>query len=146
MQKLSAFFLCLVLMSVPAAADEAAEVEIKSVIESCYVNGAFNDLDADAMREGFHEDFAIFGVDGEKLSKYPIATWASGVEKRKADPEFDPAQNVWEHEFAMLDVTDGSAMAKVELSHEGKHVYTDYLLLLKFDSGWRIVAKVYTKH
>ena len=31
-------------------------------------------------------------------------------------------------------------------SHEGKHVYTDYLSLLKFDSGWRIVAKVYHSH
>ena len=146
MRKLILFVLSLMVLALPASADEAAEAEIKSLIETCYVNGAFNDLDADAMRKGFHEDFAIFGADGEKISKYPIDAWASGVEKRKADPEFDSSQNVWEHEFAMVDVTDGSAMAKVELSHEGKHVYTDYLLLLKFDSGWRIVAKVYTKH
>ncbi|MEL1229541.1 MAG: nuclear transport factor 2 family protein [Candidatus Neomarinimicrobiota bacterium] len=25
-------------------------------------------------------------------------------------------------------------------------VYTDYLLLSKFDSGWKIVAKVYHRH
>ena len=146
MRKLILFVLSLMVLALPASADEAAEAEIKSLIETCYVNGAFNDLDADAMRKGFHEDFAIFGADGEKISKYSIEAWASGVEKRKADPEFDPSQNVWEHEFAMVDVTDDSAMAKVELSHEGRHVYTDYLLLLKFESGWRVVAKVYTKH
>ena len=46
----------------------------------------------------------------------------------------------------MIDVTGGVAMVKVELSQEGELVYTDYLSLIKFDSGWRIVAKVYHKH
>ena len=134
------------MITVPAAfADEVdeARAEIQSVIETSYINGAFNGLDADAMRAGFHEDFAIFSADGEKIRKYPISTWADGVEKRQTDPQFDAAANVWEHEFALIDVTGGSAMAKVELSREGKLVYSDYLLLLKFESGWRIVAKVY---
>jgi hypothetical protein len=127
-----------------ASADDVAD--IKSMIEESYVKGAFNGLDPDAMRRGFHEDFAIFWAEGEQIGKYPIETWAANTEKQKADPEFDPADNVWSHEFAAVDVTEGPAMVKLELSHEGKHVYTDYLLLLKFESGWRIVSKVYTKH
>jgi ketosteroid isomerase-like protein len=138
------FALVMTLVTTPALADDVAE--IKALIDASYVHGAFNELDADAMRNGFHEDFAIFSADGENIKKYPIATWAEGVEKRKADPEFDAAKNVWAHEYAMIDVTGGSAMVKIELSHEGEHVYTDYLSLLKFESGWRIVAKVYTKH
>ena len=62
------------------------------------------------------------------------------------DPEFDPAKNRWEHKLPSIDVTGGVASVKVELSREGKLVYTDYLSLIKFDSGWRIVAKVYHKH
>ena len=130
-------------------ADEKASEEVKTVkalIEKAYVNGAFNGLDADAMRAGFHEDFAIFSAKGEAISKYPIGVWADGVAKRKADPEFDAAKNVWSHNFASVDVTGGAASVKIELSHDGKHVYTDYLSLLKFESGWRIVAKVYHKH
>ncbi|MCB9287636.1 MAG: nuclear transport factor 2 family protein [Lewinellaceae bacterium] len=123
-----------------------AEKEVKELILKSYVNGAFNALNPDAMRSGFHPDFAIFSADGENIRKYPIATWADGVEKRKNDPEFDPAANKWEHKFASVDVTGGSAAVKIELFHEGKHVYTDYLSLLKFDSGWKIVAKVYHKH
>ena len=123
-----------------------AEEEVKELILKSYINGAFNALNPDAMRSGFHPDFAIFSADGEKIRKYPIATWADGVEKRKNDPEFDPTQNKWEHNFASVDVTGGSAAVKIELFHEGKHVYTDYLSLLKFDSGWKIVAKVYHKH
>ncbi|MCB9298783.1 MAG: nuclear transport factor 2 family protein [Lewinellaceae bacterium] len=123
-----------------------AEEEVKELILKSYINGAFNALDPEAMRAGFHPDFAIFSADGENISKYPIAAWADGVEKKKNDPNFDPAKNKWEHNFASVDVTGGSAAVKVELFHEGKHVFTDYLSLLKFDSGWKIVAKVYHKH
>ena len=69
-----------------------------------------------------------------------------GVEKRKMTSEFDASKNKWEHKFAIVDVTGGSASAKIELFKDGKQVYTDYLSLLKFDSGWKIVAKVYHKH
>ena len=123
-----------------------AEKEVKELVLKAYVNVAFNDLNPEAMRAGFHPDFAIFSPDGENISKYPIADWVAGTEKRKNDPKFDPAKNVWTHNFASVDVTGGAAAVKIELSNKGKHVYTDYLSLLKFDSGWKIVAKVYHKH
>ena len=126
--------------------ETAAEKEVKDLILKSYVHGAFNELNPDAMRKGFHPDFAIFSADGESIKRYPIDVWANGVEKRKNKADFDPAKNKWEHNFAAVDVTGGSASVKIELSHKGKHVYTDYLSLLKFDSGWKIVAKVYHKH
>ncbi len=126
--------------------NQEAEKEVKEVILKSYVNGAFNALDPEAMRNGFHPDFAIFSAKGEDIGKYPIAKWAAGAEKRKNNPEFDPAKNIWTHNFVSVDVTGGSAAVKIELSHKDKHVYTDYLSLLKFDSGWRIVAKVYHEH
>lgn len=125
---------------------DAAKQEVQSLIESAYINGAFNKLDTKSMKAGFHPDFAIFSAKGEEIRKYPIATWIEGIEKRKANENFDPSKYKWEHNFASIDVTGGAATAKVELFKEGKHVYTDYLSLLKFDSGWKIVAKVYHKH
>jgi hypothetical protein len=98
------------------------------------------------MTSGFHPDFAIFSADGENIKRYPIGEWVAGVEKRKADPEFDPAKNVWEHKLPVIEVTGGAASVKVELYRDGTLVFTDYLSLLRFDSGWRIVAKVYHKH
>lgn len=126
--------------------NETAETEIKELIETAYVHGAFNELNPEAMANGFHKDFAIFSAKGEELSRYEIADWVAGVKKRKGSEGFDPKNNVWEHKFAIVDVTSNSAIAKVELSNGGKHIYTDYLSLLKFDTGWKIVAKVYTKH
>jgi hypothetical protein len=119
---------------------------VKKVILDGYINGAFNGLDADAMRATFHEEFAIYSPKGEEIGKYPIGTWADGVAKRKAKDDFDPANNKWEHTFVSVDVTGSAAAVKVTLSRNGKHIYTDYLSLLKFESGWRIVAKVYHQH
>lgn len=127
-------------------AEEESMKEVKEVVVSSYINGAFNDLDYASMANGFHEDFAIFSADGEKLSRYEIEDWVAGVKKRKQSPDFDRAKNDWDYKLPMIDVTGTSAMVKVELSKNGKHVYTDYLSLLKFESGWKIVGKVYTKH
>jgi hypothetical protein len=124
-----------------------AENEVKALVEKAYVNGAFNGLDADAMRAGFHEDFAIYSPQGDAISKYPIKVWADGVDKRKKSgyDASDP-KNKWEHKFVMVDATGHAAQVKIELYNQDKHVYTDYLSLLKFDNGWRIVAKVYQQH
>ncbi len=127
--------------------DEAAMEEVKELVFNAYINGAFNELDVDAMRKGFHEDFAIYSPKGEAISKYPIKAWADGVAKRKANNyNAKDLKNKWEHNFAAVDVTGHAAQVKVELHNQGKHVYTDYLSLLKFESGWRIVAKVYQEH
>lgn len=122
------------------------EEAIKETILTGYVHGAFNELDPDAMGKTFHEEFAIFSTDGQNLRRYPIAVWRENVTNQKNDPNFDPANNVWEHKFSEVDVSGNSAMVKLELYNEGEHVYTDYLSLLKFDDGWKIVAKVYYRH
>jgi len=41
-----------------------------------------------------------------------------------------------------VDISGDAAIVKVELTHEDEHVYTDYLSLLKFESGCKIVGKV----
>ncbi|MCG8606119.1 nuclear transport factor 2 family protein [bacterium] len=125
---------------------DAAREDVQSLIESAYLNGAFNDLNTEAMKQGFHSEFAIFSAKGEELQKYPIATWIDRIEKRKAKPDFDPNSSKWDYKFSQIDITGGSAAAKIELFKDSELVYTDYLSLLKFDSGWKIVAKVYHKH
>lgn len=137
----------LALFSFKAIEGVESENDVREVVLKAYVNGAFNELDAESMENGFHGDFAIFSADGEEIRKYPIAQWLEGVRKRRSN-NYDPKdeKNVWKHNLASVDVTGGAAQVKVELFNQGKHVYTDYLSLLKFESGWKIVAKVYHKH
>jgi hypothetical protein len=118
--------------------------EVKSLIESAYLNGAFNDLDTASMKMGFHPVFKIHGVKEGELMAYPIADWIESIEKKKASPDYTPKK--WDYKFAYVDVTGIAASAKIELSKDGKHVYTDYLSLLKFEDGWKITDKVYYRH
>ena len=130
--------------SVPARADDKTDIE--TIIKASYFNGAFNDLDTQAMRQGFHPEFAIFSADGEDLSRYPIDAWIKGIEKRKQDPKYDSSKAKMDCKIVSLDVTGGAAAAKIEISKDGRLVYTDYLSLLKFADGWKITAKVYQAH
>ncbi len=129
--------------------DKANENEeaVKDLVMKAYINGAFNKLDAESMEKGFHKDFAIYSPKGTEISKYPIADWVEGVKKRRAD-NYDPIaeKNKWEHKFAAVDVTGHAAQVKVQLYNQGKHVFTDYLSLLRFEDDWKIVAKVYYRH
>jgi hypothetical protein len=143
---------CVLILGAAAAAfveseADVARNEIEALIEASYVNGAFNDLDTKSMREGFHSVFKIHGVgDDGKLSTYPIDEWIAGIEKRKAAPDFDPKDQKWEHRFTLIDVTGVAAVAKIELFKNKKHVFTDYLSLLKLGDGWKITDKVYHRH
>ena len=74
----------------------------------------------------------------------PIDDWIAGIEKRKASPDYKPEK--WDYRFVFIDVTESAAVAKIELSKDSKHIFTDYLSLLKFDEGWKITDKVYHRH
>ena len=125
---------------------DADRAVVEQDIQNAYFNGAFNELDTRSMEKGFHPEFAIFSAKGNELGRYPIAAWIQGIEKKKKDPNFDPKKAAMDCKIVNLDVTGGCASAKVELHKEGKLIYTDYLSLLRFDDGWKIVAKVYHRH
>jgi hypothetical protein len=128
------------------SAADSEKNEIEKVVKDCYFNGAFNGLDYRAMEKGFHGDFAIFSANGNELSRYEIADWVAGVKKRSNDPGYDKSEAQMDCRIASIDITGGAAAVKVEMSKNGKMIYTDYLSLLKFDEGWKIAAKVYHHH
>lgn len=144
---LSVGILALAVVATTAYVYANADMEkdaVKGLIKSAYLNGAFNDLDTKSMAKGFHPVFEIHGVRDGELSQYPIADWIKSIEKRKASPDYKAEK--WDYKFAYVDVTGVAASAKIELSKDGTHVYTDYLSLLKLKDGWKITDKVYVKH
>lgn len=127
--------------------DEYEVNAVKELLLNCYINGAFNKRDLDAMRRGFHEDFAIFSAEGNALGKFHLKDWLAKLQK-SLDEGYDRTdpKNKWEHKFVYINVTGVCAHVKLELYNEGVHIYTDFVSLLKFDSGWRIAAKIYNQH
>ena len=147
-----AIFLGIAVLSVFATAvvsseSDVTKQEVQLTIETAYINGAFNDLDTEAMKNGFHPSFRLHGVrDDGTLSQWRIDDWIESIETKKKKSDFDPEDQKWDHKIAFIDATGPAAIAKIELFKEGQHVYTDYLSLMKLADGWTITDKVYYRH
>ena len=67
------------------------------------------------------------------------------IGKRKAEGQCPPEEKT-RFEYPLIDITGNTAMVKIHFMRGDKHIYTDYLLLLKFSEGWRITDKIYFTH
>jgi hypothetical protein len=125
------------------AADPAEVNAVKAVVMSAYVEGVHRQGDPALMRAGFHPDFRMYTLRDGKVGIVTLDEWAErigkGAKERKAAPKV-------EANFTQVDVTGSAAVARVELTRDGKHVFTDYLSLYKLPEGWRIVAKIFQAH
>jgi ketosteroid isomerase-like protein len=119
------------------------EEAIKAFIQTAYVDGLMNLGDLEKTRAGFHPDFVLLGLQDGKLTRFPIADWIASAEKRKAQSQKPPLVTC---KFVQVDVTGNAAAVKLELSREGKHIFTDYLSLYRFPDGWKVVGKIYHQH
>jgi hypothetical protein len=148
------FFSCLIVMllfaSLLMSGDEDIEKDktaIKKVILSAYRDGIVNVGDVEAIKNGFHPEFNLLGLNKEKTEiwKLPIADWIKGVEKRKAEGKYPPEENA-SFKFLIVDVVGNAGFAKIEFYRGDKLAYTDFLSLYKFKDGWKLVAKIYNEH
>lgn len=122
------------------------DVSIRKLISTAYINGAFNKQNIDDMKSGFHRDFAIFYGNGNAMERYEIETWISDTKTQKTKEGFTPQSVSIASKLVSLDITGNSAAAKLELYRDGNLIYTDYLLFIRFDEGWKIAGKVYHSH
>jgi ketosteroid isomerase-like protein len=127
-----------------AATDEAENKAVIQVINDAYINGVHAKPDPAAMRRGFHPDFKMLVLTDGKMTGVTLDEWASRVEKSAANP--NAARPAIKAEFPQVSVTGNTASVRVEVYRDGKHTFTDYLLLYKFADGWKIVSKAYYTH
>ena len=122
------------------------EAGIKVVIQSAYIDGIHNLGSIEAVRNGFHPGFNLLIKNKDnQLQELPIYTWIETTEKRKAENPDGPSEKTTV-EFLNIDITGDAAVAKIDLFKTGKRIFTDYLMLYKFEDRWRIVGKIYYKH
>ncbi|TPN88001.1 nuclear transport factor 2 family protein [Aquimarina algicola] len=124
---------------------EMEETKIRNLIEKCYLNGALNDMNTEAMYEGYHSDFAIFYAEGKELKKLPLNAWVKMVDDFKKNSENNELRK-FEYEFIQIDVNETTAYVKLKLLRNKTLVFTDLLTLLKFENQWKIVTKIYHSH
>ncbi|MCF8373921.1 MAG: nuclear transport factor 2 family protein [Bacteroidales bacterium] len=123
------------------------EEAIKKVIQTAYVEGLQNEGDIDKIDSGIHPGFNLLGIDkGDEMWKLSIADWKkSTVEKREKGQLPRTGDDMVSVQFKSIDITGTAAVAKIEFNVGKKLVYVDYISLYKFESGWKMVNKIYTK-
>ena len=135
---------CAIFVPLVAGAASAADGDraaIESVIKTAYVEGVHVKGDPALMRKGFHPDFRMFVLRDGALTTLTLDEWAGRIEKG-ARERTGPAPQI-RAEFPLVEVTNGAAVARVEIHRDGKHIFTDYLSLYRFADGWKIVGKIF---
>lgn len=144
MRSLMAVLMVLLFSATSTAATEAEKKAVTQVVTDAYINGVHAKPDAAAMRKGFHSDFRMLVLTDGKMSAVTLDEWAGRVEKSTANPS--ATQPAIKAEFPVVEVSGTAASVRVEVYRDGKHTFTDYLLLYKFADGWKIVSKAYYTH
>lgn len=125
------------------AQNETEKEVIKQVIQSGYVDGLLNYGDTEPTRNSFHPDFYISGLRDNQLTKYPLVEWIPRVEQARVEGK-TPTMKFYV-KFPIVEITEKAAMVQMDIFDKStdKQIFTDYLLLYKFDEGWKIVQKIY---
>ncbi len=138
---LLAFFVFLSVKIQAQENHETEKAEIKKVIVNSYVDGVFNKGDAAAIKKSWYYDCDIVvfqkGVWGS-IFKLPAYFFVERFENKPG-----PLRAGTTYEFTYVHVAGYAGIAVIEIFQEGKHIYTDFLNLYKFDEGWKIVTKTY---
>jgi ketosteroid isomerase-like protein len=144
MRTITLTLVALALATTAAASSDAEKNAVVQVITDAYINGVHARPDADAMRRGFHPDFRMLVLTDGKMTAVTLDEWAGRVAKSAANPK--AARPAIKAEFPQVEIAGAAASARVEVFRDGKHTFTDYLLLYKFADGWKIVSKTFHTH
>lgn len=116
---------------------------VKQVIEKAYIQGIHGNQDDETVKNGFHRDFAMLVLQDNALEKVMVDEWLARVRVMKTE---NPA--LWEaetrHAFDIVDVAGYAAVARLQVYKGAVHFSTDYMLLYKFEEGWKIVSKIFS--
>jgi len=121
--------------------NESETKAIKQVLVDAYIRGIFIDRNIELVKSGFHPDFSMHVLDNKQIIQASLDMWLQRLELDGTKNE-----NKIDHEFKFIDFTKNSAVAKVEIYENSKHIYTDYFSLYKFEKGWKIVSKIFASH
>jgi hypothetical protein len=129
-----------------AVAQSSEEDAVKQVVTSAYVEGIQNNGSIEDIRKGFHPGFAMIRMIDNEVKPLPIEEWITSIEKNRKEAKPETKAIRTEAKFIFTDITGTAATVKLELTRNGKKIFTDYIVLYKFTEGWRIVSKSFYRH
>ena len=90
--------------------------------------------DSAMVASSFHESWQLKYFDQNKFNIVTKSKYVVGYKKHAKSPN-------WSGRIVFIDITNSSAVAKVEIS-TSKLLFTDYFNLMKMNDVWLIVDKI----
>jgi hypothetical protein len=132
---LSLALVCIVAFQRVHAQTNPDEAAVRETVNH-YLHGLkFNDVES--LRKAFYPEAKLFWVKRDNtLGQLTQEDWYKGFASNAGQEEKGDLQ------ITAVEITGNAASVKVVEVYE-KSKYTDYLSLLKFAGGWKIVNKIY---
>ena len=112
--------------------------QIEATLQA-YLDGLY-EADAKKISQVFHECCHLFSVNDGKLGDQTRDAWLERVRQRAPGKESGLERKDW---IVTIDQSSpATAFAKVQCQLPPRY-FTDYLTLVKLESGWRIVSKTF---
>lgn len=115
-----------------------AQTELELITNTLmdYIEGTANG-EPDRLKRAFHPDLNLYTISADTLVARSGQKYISNFEEGKKYNRIG--------KIVAIDYENNAASAKIEVDMPGwKRVYTDYLLLLKYQGTWKIIHKSYT--
>jgi Putative lumazine-binding len=134
MKKIIIFLLCISVQQLYAQKETAFELINQTLLD--YIEGTANG-EPNRLKRAFHKDFNLYYVQNDSLKIWNGQDYMGGIK------EGQKANRIGR--VVSIDYTDNAATAKIEIDIPArKRLYTDYLILLKYEGQWKIIHKSFT--
>lgn len=109
--------------------------EVRAVLETYFRGQATGD--GSHFRPIFQPSANLYWIREGKYTERPSAEWMASYPGKPAADEAERRRRI-----ASIDITGNAAIAKL-VSESPMALVTDYMSLLKTESGWQVVAKTF---
>ncbi|WP_430907454.1 nuclear transport factor 2 family protein [Maribacter sp. 2-571] len=115
-----------------------AQSELHAITDTLmdYIEGTANG-EPERVKKAFHPELNLYSINKDSLKVWYGKAYIGGISKGKKSNRIG--------RIVSIDYENDAAMAKIEiLMPNAKRIYTDYLMLLKYQGNWKIIHKSYT--
>lgn len=115
-----------------------AQGELESIKSTLmdYIEGTANG-EPERVKRAFHPDLNLYSVANDSLKVWYGQDYTGGIKQGKKSNRIG--------RIVSIDYENDAAVGKIEIIMPGpKRIYTDYLMLLKYQGSWKIIHKSYT--
>jgi CubicO group peptidase (beta-lactamase class C family) len=113
-----------------------SETELITQTLNDYIEGTANGQ-PERLKRAFHPDFNLYFIGQDSLRIWSGTEYVSNIKEGE--------KNDRKGKIVSIDFVNNAASATIEIDIPSrKRIYTDYLLLLKYQGSWKIIHKSFT--